>query len=49
MGESDRTEIEQGIASEVDYFVYRVPKKNHDSTTQLGKEFGEIVRSNLLN
>jgi hypothetical protein len=45
MGESNRTEIEEGIGSEVDYFVYRVPKKNHDSTTQLGKEFGEIIRS----
>jgi len=44
MGKSITTEIEQGIGSEVDHFVYRVPKKNHDLTMQLSKEFGEIIR-----
>jgi len=44
MGKSITTEIEQGIGGEVDHFVYRVPKKNHDLTMQLSKEFGEIIR-----
>jgi uncharacterized protein YbaA (DUF1428 family) len=39
------TEIEQGIGSEVDHFVYRVPKKNHDAIVQLSKEFGDIIRN----
>jgi len=38
------TEIEQGIGSEVDHFVYRVPKKNHDPMLQLNKQFAEIMR-----
>ena len=38
-------EIEQGIGNEVDHFVYRVPKKNHDSIVQLSKEFGDIIRN----
>ena len=45
MAKSIITEIDQGIDSEVDHFVYRVPKKNHDLTMQLCKEFGEIIRS----
>ncbi|MDQ3902749.1 MAG: DUF1428 family protein [Thermoproteota archaeon] len=45
MSKSNTTEIEQGIGSEVDHFVYRVPKKNHDLTVQLCKEFGDIIRS----
>jgi uncharacterized protein YbaA (DUF1428 family) len=42
---SNTTEIEQGIGSEVDHFIYRVPKKNHDLTLQLCKEFGDIIRN----
>jgi uncharacterized protein YbaA (DUF1428 family) len=41
----DATEIEQGIGNEVDHFVYRVPKKNHDAIVQLSKEFGDIIRN----
>ncbi len=44
MGKSNLTEIEQWIGSEVDHFVYRVPKKNHDSRLQLNKQFAEIMR-----
>jgi uncharacterized protein YbaA (DUF1428 family) len=44
MSNSNLTEIEQGIGSEVDHFVYRVPKKNHDSMAQLNKQFAEIMR-----
>ena len=45
MSKSNLTEIEQGIGSEVDHFVYRVPKKNHDSIVQLSKEFGDLIRN----
>ena len=45
MSKSNTTEIEQGIGSEIDHFIYRVPKKNHDLTVQLSKEFGDIIRS----
>jgi uncharacterized protein YbaA (DUF1428 family) len=44
MSESDLIGIEQRIGSEVDHFVYRVPKKNHDSMVQLNKQFAEIMR-----
>jgi len=39
------TEIEQGIGSEADHFVYRVSKKNHDAMMQLNKQFGDIIRN----
>jgi uncharacterized protein YbaA (DUF1428 family) len=45
MSKSNITEIEQWIGSEVDHFVYRVPKKNHDAIVQLSKEFGDIIRN----
>jgi uncharacterized protein YbaA (DUF1428 family) len=44
MSKSNLTEIEQGIGSEADHFVYRVPKKNHDAMVQLNKQFAEIMR-----
>ena len=37
------TEIEEGIGSEADHFLYRVPKKNHNAMMQLNKEFGNII------
>ena len=43
MNESNITEIVQGISGEVDHFVYRVPKKNHDAMMQLDKKFGDII------
>ena len=45
MTKSNTTEIEQGIGSEVDDFIYRVPKRNHDLTVQLCKEFDDIIRN----
>ena len=45
MSKSNIIEIEQGIGSEIDHFVYRVPKKNHDLTVQLDKEFHDIIKS----
>jgi len=44
MSDSNTTEIEQGISSEVDHFVVRAPKKNHDALIQLGKQFSDILR-----
>jgi uncharacterized protein YbaA (DUF1428 family) len=44
MSDSNTTEIEQGIGSEVDHFVVRAPKKNHNAMIQLGKQFSDIVR-----
>jgi uncharacterized protein YbaA (DUF1428 family) len=43
MNKSNITEIVQGISGEVDHFVYRVPKKNHDAMMQLDKKFGDII------
>ncbi len=43
MSDSNTTEIEQGISSEVDHFVVRAPKKNHDAMIQLGKQFSDIL------
>jgi uncharacterized protein YbaA (DUF1428 family) len=43
MNKSNITEIVQGISGEVDHFVYRVPKKNHDAMMQLNKQFGDII------
>jgi uncharacterized protein YbaA (DUF1428 family) len=45
MSKSNAIEIEQGIGSEIDHFIYRVPKKNHDSVVQLSKEFSDIIRN----
>ncbi len=39
------TDIQHGIDSEADHFVYRVPKKNHDAMIQLNKQFGDIIRT----
>ena len=39
------TEIEEGIGSEADQFVYRVPKKNHNAMMQLNRQFGDIIRN----
>jgi uncharacterized protein YbaA (DUF1428 family) len=35
---------EQWIDSEVDHFVYRVPKENHDAMMQLNKQFADTMR-----
>ena len=44
MNESNATKTMQEIGSEIDHFLYRVPKKNHDAMMQLNKEeFGDII------
>ena len=45
MSKSNTTEIEQGVSGQVDHFVYRVLKKNHDAMVQLNKQFGDIIRN----
>lgn len=44
MNESNATEIEKGIGSEVAQFVYRVPKKNHDAMMKLCKQAADMTR-----
>jgi uncharacterized protein YbaA (DUF1428 family) len=43
MSESNITEIVQQNIREIDQFVYRVPKKNHDAMLKLDKEFSDII------
>jgi len=38
------TEIEQGMGNEVDHFLVKAPKMNHDAMVQLGKQFADILR-----
>lgn len=44
MSKSNIAELEKVIGSEVDQFVYRVPKKNHEAMMQLNKQFADIMR-----
>ncbi len=44
MSKSNLTDLEQGIGSEVDHFIYRVPKRNHDAMVRLTMRFAEITR-----
>lgn len=44
LGKLNEMEIELGIGTEVDHFVYRVPKNNHNSIVQLSNEFGNVIR-----
>ena len=44
MSKSNIAELEKVIGSEVDQFVYRVPKKNHDAVMRLNKQFADIMR-----
>ena len=44
MSKSNIAELEKVIGSEVDQFIYRVPKKNHDAVMRLNKQFAEIMR-----
>ena len=45
MSKSNIIGIEQGMGNETDQFIYRVPKKNHDLTAQLCKEFSDIINN----
>ena len=37
------TELEQEIGSQVQLFVWRIPKKNHDTMVKLQKQFNDIM------
>ena len=37
------TELEQEIGSQVQLFVWRIPKKNHDAIVKLQKQFNNIL------
>ena len=42
---TERKEIGEGsIGSEVDHFIYRVPKKNHDAMMLFCKQFNDIFQ-----
>jgi uncharacterized protein YbaA (DUF1428 family) len=43
MSESNITEMVQQNIGEIDQFVYRVPKKNHDAMLKLDKQFSDII------
>src|SRR5918999_6457884 len=44
MSKSNIAELEKVIGSEVDQFIYRVPKKNHDAVMRINKQFADIMR-----
>jgi uncharacterized protein YbaA (DUF1428 family) len=43
MSKSNAKEMEQEIGSQVQLFVWRVPKKNHDAMVKLQKQFNDIL------
>jgi uncharacterized protein YbaA (DUF1428 family) len=43
MSKPNVTEMEQEIGSQVQLFIWRVPKKNHDAMVKLQKQFNDIL------
>jgi uncharacterized protein YbaA (DUF1428 family) len=43
MSKSKVTETEQEIGSQVQLFIWRIPKKNHDAMIKLQKQFNDIL------
>lgn len=43
MSKSNAKEREQEIGSQVQLFVWRIPKKNHDAMVKLQKQFNDIL------
>ena len=43
MSKSNAKEMEQEIGSQVQLFIWRVPKKNHDAMVKLQKQFNNIL------
>jgi uncharacterized protein YbaA (DUF1428 family) len=43
MSKSKVTETEQEIGSQVQLFIWRIPKKNHDAMVKLQKQFNDIL------
>jgi uncharacterized protein YbaA (DUF1428 family) len=44
MGKSNVVEMEKEIGSQVQLFIWRKPKKNHDAMVQLQKPFNDLWR-----
>ena len=44
MSKSTTAKIEQRIGSEMDNFVYRIPKTNHDAMVQPNQQFGGVIK-----
>jgi uncharacterized protein YbaA (DUF1428 family) len=43
MSKSNTKEMEQEIGSQVQLFVWRIPKKNHEAMVKLQKQFNDIL------
>jgi uncharacterized protein YbaA (DUF1428 family) len=43
MSKSNVAEIEKEIGSQVQLFIWRIPKKNHDAMVKLQKQFNDIL------
>lgn len=43
MSKSNAREMEQEIGSQVQLFVWRIPRKNHDAMVKLQKQFNDIL------
>jgi uncharacterized protein YbaA (DUF1428 family) len=43
MNKSDMMEIEKEIGNQVQLFIWRIPKKNHDGMVKLQKQFNDLL------
>jgi uncharacterized protein YbaA (DUF1428 family) len=43
MSKSNVTEMEKEVGSQVQLFIWRIPKKNHDAMVRLQKQFNDIL------
>src|ERR671930_1050388 len=44
MSKSNVSELNEEIRNQIQLFVYRVPKKNHDAMVQFGKQVNDLFR-----
>jgi uncharacterized protein YbaA (DUF1428 family) len=42
MSKSNMTEMEKEVGNQVQLFIWRIPKKNHDAMVKLQKQFNDI-------
>jgi uncharacterized protein YbaA (DUF1428 family) len=43
MNKSDMMELEKEIGNQVQLFIWRIPKKNHDEMVKLQKQFNDLL------
>jgi len=43
MNESDVMEMEKEVGDQVQLFIWRIPKKNHDAMVKLQKQFNDLL------